>query len=212
MKRRSVARNAADVRSLVASKWTAFVAKHMKSATYDLFVLRPLPLLTSVVKGPAKSTPVTAKARLGCTLSRGNDPIICDIPCGLILAQRTHSRQTLLARSRPLMGQYFSLIEASSNSWPACNNRRCSLSNNNFVNRVPAGSTIGCFLSKVHDECCNRPPTLSTPSSSKNGLNCRILLVDFNLRSSLMWAISFANFSACTPLMMYVCDLYFNRR
>lgn len=75
MNLRSVARNAAVLNSLVNSKWIALVEKQMNSAIYDLQVFLPRPLLTRVIIGPAKSTPVMVNALEGLILSLGNDPI-----------------------------------------------------------------------------------------------------------------------------------------
>lgn len=74
--RRKAARNAGVLRSATNSRWTAFVTRHTKTATYPFDVLTPRPLLALTSTWPVKSTPVLVKGREGLTLGRGRSAMI----------------------------------------------------------------------------------------------------------------------------------------
>ena len=68
--------------------------------------------------------------------------MICDESRGLFLAHQTQAWHTCRAKSRPLRGQYFCLIEDKSNNSLACNKRRCSRSNSSLEKRFPTGKML----------------------------------------------------------------------
>ena len=84
----------------------------MKTAIHAFIpVWRRIPLL--IIKGPAKSTPLTANGLVGTTRCFGNGAIRGHTNLGLARTQVTHRFVTERAMLLPLIGQYRCLTSAS---------------------------------------------------------------------------------------------------
>lgn len=142
--------------SVTNSRCIHFVLRQIKTHEYALEILHPLPCLSFILNGPAKSMPVEWNGGVIEVLSRGKLPIICRADSTRNLTHLTQFLTVFRVISLPLKDQNFSQTVLNSDFGPAWKSDKCSYWKIRFV-KWCFGRTIVCLLSKSRSENSNLP-------------------------------------------------------